>query len=62
MAQITRALAEIQFRPDRWPASQFPNARERLVEGHTIVYRIDSSAMEVTVIRIFGPHQDRATL
>jgi plasmid stabilization system protein ParE len=61
IARISRALAELQFRPDRWPAAYVPGFRQRVVEGHSIIYRIDSDAMEVTVMRVFGPFQDRST-
>ncbi|WP_372706757.1 type II toxin-antitoxin system RelE/ParE family toxin [Brevundimonas sp.] len=62
IARISRALAELQFRPDRWPANTAPGTRQRLIEGHTIIYKIDAEAMEVTVMRVFGPCQDRTGL
>ncbi|MFC7379053.1 type II toxin-antitoxin system RelE/ParE family toxin [Brevundimonas sp. GCM10030266] len=60
MTRISRAVAELQFRPDRWPGSAKPGLRQRVVEGHTIIYKIDEQALEVTVMRVFGPRQDRA--
>lgn len=60
IARISQALAELQFKPDRWPAAPFPEFRQRVIEGHSIIYRIDSDAMEVTVMRVFGPYQARS--
>ena len=60
VARISRALAELQFRPERWPASPKPGLRQQIIEGHTIVYKVDDAVMEVTVIRVFGPRQDRS--
>lgn len=60
MARISRAIAELQFRPDRWPQSSKPGLRQRVVEGHTIIYKMDEQALEVTVMRVFGPFQDRS--
>jgi len=36
-----------------------PGTRQRLIEGHTVIYKIDSEALEVTVMRVFGPGQHR---
>lgn len=61
IARISRALAELQFRPDRWPAHATPGMRQRLIEGHVVVYKIDADALTVTVMRVFGPFQDRSS-
>lgn len=62
IARISRALAELQFRPDRWPANAAPGMRQRLIEGHVVIYKIDTESLVVTVMRIFGPFQDRTGL
>lgn len=62
VARISRALAELQFRPDRWPAGSAPGMRQQLIEGHTVIYKIDAGVREVTVMRIFGPFQDRSAV
>ena len=62
ISRITRALTELQFAPYRWPMSEHPGVRQRLVEGHTVIYRIDDATLQVRIIRIFGPGQNRSTL
>lgn len=62
VARITRALSELQFTPGRWPVGEHSGARQRPIEGHTVIYRIDERAKQVRTIRIFGPFQDRSTL
>ena len=61
MTRNSRAVAELQFTPDRGPGSAKPGLRQRVVEGHTIIYKIDEQAREVTVMRIFGLFQNRST-
>lgn len=61
IARISRALVELQFRPDRWPPGAVDGTRQRLIEGHTIVYKCNAAAKAVTVMRVFGPFQDRST-
>ena len=61
IARISRALAELQFSPGRWPEGRH-GARERVVDGYLIAYRIDDARKQVRVLRIFGPYQDRAGL
>lgn len=62
IARISRALAELQFSPERWPASRHESARERVVEGYLIVYRVDDDRRQVRILRVFGPYQDREEL
>ena len=62
VVRIGRALTELQFRPDRWSVGDHPGVRQRVVQGHVIVYRIDETAMQVRIIRVFGPFQDRSAL
>lgn len=61
LARINRALVELQYAPLRWPEGETPGTRERPVEGHRILYRIDDSHT-LTVLRVFGPFQDRTDL
>ncbi|QDH74135.1 type II toxin-antitoxin system RelE/ParE family toxin [Brevundimonas sp. M20] len=59
MTRISRALIELQFRPDRWPQSSTLGLRQHVIEGHTILYKLDEQAQEVTVMRVFSPYQNR---
>lgn len=61
-ARITRAIVELQFTPFRWPEGQTSGVRERPVESHRILYRIDDGDRTISIIRVFGPFQDRADL
>ena len=61
-ARITRAIVELQFTPFRWPEGQTSSVRERPVEGHRILYRIDDLNRTISIIRVFSPFQDRADL
>jgi len=60
LARINRALVELRLAPLRWPEGDSGGVRERPVEGHRIVYRIDEAARAVTILRVFGPFQDRS--
>ena len=62
IARISRALAELQFSPGRWPVSRHEGAKERVVDGYLIVYRIDGGRGQVRILRVFGPYQDRSDL
>lgn len=62
MARIGRAVTELQFTPGRWPMGPADGTRQRLVEGYTIVYRIDAHRLEVRIMRVFGPYQDQARI
>ncbi|WP_295166211.1 type II toxin-antitoxin system RelE/ParE family toxin [uncultured Brevundimonas sp.] len=59
-ARITRAIVELQFTPFRWPEGDVAGVRERPVEGHRILYRIDEVHDSISVLRVFGPFQDRS--
>jgi len=59
-ARITRAIVELQFTPFRWPKGDVAGVRERPVEGHRILYRIDDGNRTISIIRVFGPFQDRS--
>jgi plasmid stabilization system protein ParE len=60
---IQRAIRELRAAPCRWPYSEHEGARERIVEGYKIVYRVDpdtgdnNTAGDVMVRRVFGPRQ-----
>ena len=60
IARIGRALTELQFAPDRWPIDPQTGVRRRVVDGHLIAYRVDVERLEVRVLRVFGPYQDRS--
>ena len=62
IARISRALAELRFAPARWPEGRHGGARERVVDGYLIVYRVDDARERVRVLRIFAPYQDRNRL
>lgn len=63
LANIMEALAELHTAPCRWSWSVHVGARQRIVEGYKIIYRIlpdtghDDTAGDVTVVRVFGPGQ-----
>ena len=59
-ARITRAIVELQFTPFRWPEHDVSGVRERPIEGHRILYRIDDGGRTISIIRVFGPFQDRS--
>jgi plasmid stabilization system protein ParE len=60
LARINRALVELRLAPRRWPVGDGAGVRERPVEGHRIFYRVDEAARVVTILRVFGPFQDRS--
>lgn len=68
LGRIARAVDDLADAPERWPESlDHPGRRERVVEGHTIVYRLRSRSAnvaeaEVVVLRVFGPRRHRAIL
>lgn len=59
LAKINRALVELRFAPHRWPICDKPAVRERPIEGHRILYRLDETRRAVTILRVFGPFQDQ---
>ena len=59
LSRINRALVELQFNPLRWPVGPYRQAHERFVDGYTIRYIIDRDRSIVTVLRVFGPYQNR---
>lgn len=62
LSRINRALVELQFNPLRWPMGPYRHARERFVDGYTVRYVVDPHRSIVSVLRIFGPYQDRTSL
>ncbi len=63
LAHIVEALAELREAPCRWALSEHDGARQRIVEGYKVIYRVQSdtgdneTAGDVLVVRIFGPGQ-----
>ncbi|WP_448190479.1 type II toxin-antitoxin system RelE/ParE family toxin [Azospirillum sp. sgz301742] len=62
---IVRALRELERYPFIGSPSDEPGLRERVVEEHTVIYRIQNdadvpeSAGDIVVIRIWQPGQNR---
>lgn len=62
-SNLDRALADLGISPCRWPYRDHRGRRQRIVEGYTIVYRVEvdtgnnDTAGDVVVIRVFGPGQ-----
>jgi plasmid stabilization system protein ParE len=59
---ILRALLDLRHHPLRWATSEHIGVRKRSVEGHVLLYQISRDGEHVTVLRIFGPYQDRTSL
>lgn len=59
-AALVRAIQDLRTAPTRWPTGDIDGVRERSIEGHRILYRVDETARHVTVLRVFGPFQDRS--
>lgn len=65
LASIGAAIEELRRHPCRWPRGNHPGVRERHVEGYRIAYEVmpdtdsDATAGGVTVLRVFGPGQER---
>lgn len=66
LAALDAALRDLREHPCRWPEGEHPGVRVRHVEGHRVAYEVvpdtgdDATAGDVTVLRVFGPGQDRA--
>ena len=65
LTALSTAIQDLRKHPCRWPKGEHPSVRERHVEGHRVAYEIvpdsgdDATAGDVTVLRVFGPGQDR---
>ena len=65
LAALGGAVRDLRNHPCRWPKGGHAGVRERQVEGHRIAYEVvpdtgnDATAGDVTVLRVFGPGQDR---
>ena len=65
---IRAAVDRLTEFPCLYPMGDHPGRREMSCEGHRIIYRVDhdsgsnATAGNVTVLRVFGPGQDRAML
>ena len=53
---------DLRTNPHRWPIGEFGDTRERSVAGYQLVYRVDVALRIVTLIRVFGPFQNRDDL
>lgn len=65
---LAAALRDLRDHPCRWPRGEQPGTRARHAEGYRILYEVvpdtgdDATAGDVTVLRLFGPGQDRTDL
>ena len=59
---IEAAIKGLRIDHHRWPGGDHEGVRERKVGGYAILYRIDAEARVVSVLRVFGPFQDRSAL
>ncbi len=65
LAALAAAVQDLRRHPCRWPQGEHPGVRERHVEGYRVAYEVvpdtgdDATAGDVTVLRVFGPGQDR---
>jgi len=65
LTAIGAAVRGLRQHPCRWPQGVHPGVRERHVEGYRVCYEVlpdtgdDATAGDVTVLRVFGPGQDR---
>ena len=57
--RINAAVADLGVAPARWPRIGYRGVRERIVEAYALRYHIDETGRIVTLLRIFGPYQDR---
>jgi plasmid stabilization system protein ParE len=63
--RISDAIRRLRFDPVIWPRGEIPGTRERVVEGHTVVYAVDPdtndalTAGDIMILRVFGPGQSR---
>ena len=65
LAALGAAVRDLREHPCRWPRGGHHGVRERHVEGYRVAYEVapdtgdDTTAGDVTVLRVFGPGQDR---
>lgn len=57
---ILRALLDLRHHPLRWAPAEHMGVRKLSVEDYIILYQISGDDEVVTVLRIFGPYQDRS--
>ena len=63
---ILAAIRRLRSHPCRYPRDERPGARRMVIEGHAVIYEVipdtgrDATAGDVTVLRVFGPGQDRS--
>ncbi len=56
---ILKALLALEDTPALWPASGHGGLRRRVLHGYSLLYSVDEGRRVVTLLRIFGPYQDR---
>ncbi|WAC60776.1 type II toxin-antitoxin system RelE/ParE family toxin [Brevundimonas sp. SL130] len=61
-AALLAALQDLKTAPTRWPFGENPNVREHVREGYRFFYEWCETDHSVTILRIYGPFQDRAAL
>ncbi|WP_395942507.1 type II toxin-antitoxin system RelE/ParE family toxin [Brevundimonas sp.] len=61
-ASLLEALQGLRTAPGRWPFGENANVRERVCEGYRLFYEWNEAEHSVTILRIYGPFQDRADL
>ncbi len=65
LASLRAAILDLQLHPCRWPQAQHAGVRERQVGEYRLAYEVvpdsgdDGTAGDVTVLRVFGPRQQR---
>ena len=59
---ILRALLDLRHHPLRWAPAEHIGVRKLSVEGYVVLYQISGDGEVVTVLRVFAPYQDRASL
>lgn len=68
LSQIRAAIDDLRIQPTLWAMGDVRGVRERAVSGYRILYVLDpeldseANAGDVTVVRVFGPGQDRSEI
>lgn len=57
---ILLALLDLRHHPLRWAPAEHVGVRKVSVGGYIMLYQISEDDEVVTVLRIFGPYQNRA--
>src|SRR5258706_2820748 len=65
---IRRSIQDLRRDPLVWPVGEHPGIRERPTAGYRVMYAVAAAranratAGDVTILRVFGPGQDRRRL